>query len=82
MGLLGDDLRKDLRAAVEDLDEKCAKQVLFGLVNEFAARPTIRSSRFIELVFDGRSYAKILKEKSAEVSGHLKFSAIGGKAGQ
>ena len=67
MGLLSEEYAKDLRAAVFDLNHRACQEVLFGMIEELKKRPSVRRERFIELVLDGKSYSRVVKEVAHEV---------------
>ncbi len=65
MGVLSKEYSKDLKALVYDLNEKSAKQVLYGCIEILTQHPSVLKNVFIELVSDGRDMTKLAGKKEA-----------------
>lgn len=55
---------KDVKAAVFELSEVAAKQLLYGMIQVLSLSSCIVKEQFLEILDDARKYGAILKNKS------------------
>lgn len=55
---------RDAKAAVYDLSELAAKQLLYGIVQILSLRQNLIKEQFLEILDDARKYNTVIKNKS------------------